>query len=160
MERTSCDLNVIERWTNARTRTYKTYIVRRPKCSFLAYAHRLVGGPCNTCIPCLYFVIQIAMSVPRRFIGTQFPVSNVSTEEVGWRGRLSKWQWALAIGLPLVGAAAVAGLTLWISRRKRAVTDRDRSPAPSLSSTPVASPSPTVVKTAADTNSKDGVSSN
>ena len=102
----------------------------------------------------------VAMSAPRRFTGTPFLVPNVSTEEVGWKAKLSKWQWALVIGLPLAAAAAVAGLVLLIGSRRRRVTGRDGSPPPSMTPTPVASPTSTTVKTAEKTDHKEGVCSN
>ena len=89
--------------------------------------------------------------------GTQFHVSTVSSEEVGWRGKLSKWQWALVIGLPLAAVAAVAGLTLIIRRRRRRDSGREITPPPSMSSTPVASPISTTVKTNQEPSDKDRV---
>ena len=70
------------------------------------------------------------------------PVGGYS-EEVGWGGRLSKWQWALAIGVPVAVAAGLAGLTLLVRRRR--AREKERSPPPSMSPTPVASPASTTV---------------
>ena len=84
----------------------------------------------------------MSMSVPRPF--TQFRVPDSLSEEVGWKAKLSKWQWALVIGVPLAAAAAVAGLALVVSwRRRRDAGTGKESPQPSMSSTPVASPTPT-----------------
>ena len=87
------------------------------------------------------------MSVPRPFGSRPFQVPSVaSPEEVGWSGRLSRWQWALAIGVPVAAAAALAGLTLLVRRRRSREAARDPSPPPSMGPTPVASPAATTVQ--------------
>ena len=98
--------------------------------------------------------------MPRPF--TQFRVPDPLSEEAGWRSKLSKWQWALVIGVPLAAAAAVAGLALVVSWRRRRDAGLDReSPLPSLSPTPVTSPTSTTTSTAtrgpANTSGKERV---
>ena len=87
------------------------------------------------------------MSNINRHSFSQFSVPAVTSEEVGWRSRLSKWQWALVIGVPLAAAAALAGVALVVGvRRRRRSLSEPESPQPSLSPTPVASPTATAAK--------------
>lgn len=80
----------------------------------------------------------LAMSDRRQL--SPFSVPALPQDDTGWRAKLSKWQLALLIGMPLAAAAAVAGLVFLLSRRRPA---EPASPPPSVSSqspTPVTSP--------------------
>lgn len=88
---------------------------------------------------------------------SQFSVPDRS-EEVGMRGRLSKWQWALVLGIPLAAAAALAGLVLVIRRRRRRDTLSQESPQASMNTTPIASPISTSSAKRIVTDGKERVS--
>ena len=83
----------------------------------------------------------LAMSDRRQL--SPFSVPALPQDDTGWRAKLSKWQLALLIGMPLAAvaaAAAVAGLVFLLNRRRR--TEPVSLP-PSVSSqipTPVTSP--------------------
>ena len=61
-------------------------------------------------------------------------------DDTGWRAKLSKWQVALLIGMPLAAAAAIAGLVFLLSRRRRTEPASPPPPVPSQIPTPVTSP--------------------
>ena len=115
-----------------------------------------VGGGVGACtLP--YTCVCAPVAIPH--LSRSFQLTSMgSTEEGGWSGRLSKWQWALAIGLPVAAAAGVAGLTLFLSRRRATEVARDRSPPPSMSLTPVASPAATTVHKTESSGGKETVS--
>lgn len=80
------------------------------------------------------------------------------SDEVTPRGGLSKWQWALVLGIPLAAAAALAGLALVIRRRRRDAASQD-SPQPSMNPTPIASPTTSTAAKKAVSAGKEKVSS-
>lgn len=88
---------------------------------------------------------------------SRFPVPDRS-DEVSPRGGLSKWQWALVLGIPLAAAAALAGLALVIRRRRRRDAVSHDSPQPSMSPTPIASPTTSTSAKRVTAAGKDRVS--
>ena len=81
-----------------------------------------------------------------------FSVPALPQEEAGWRGKMSKWHWALLIGMPLAAAVALAGFMLLVKSRRRRSSERE-SPPPGLSSqSPIPSASHAAKKPETDKN--------
>ena len=73
-----------------------------------------------------------------------FSVPILPHEEAGWRGKMSKWHWALLIGMPLAAAVALASFMLLLKNRRSKSSKRESSP-PGLSSQ---SPIPSALRAA------------